>query len=513
MLAIALTPVARAADLDSLLIQSIGGMEALDSLAQIRSYRAEGAARFNGLHGRFTATFLAPDKLRFDFESSAVNLTQATNGSVAWQRDIQGQPSLLAGAELREFQRSFYFQSFAFVKPEDKTGAREYIDLVVRDGQSYHGAVLYPHDADTVMAYFDVTTGRCHMQAARFDNIEIETIFGDYRFVAGVLFPFHTYSSSPNSPIEQEYTVDSIAVNVSVDSNLFEMPVDRSANFRFPAGADSVQIAIEYRNGHLLVPVVINGRKLAWFILDSGASATLCDRPALADFDLATLGSAPSIGVGGYDNTDLVKIDSLAIGGVTLYDRTAGRMDLSGLRSGFPSEKTFGGLLGYDFLSTFPVLVDYRSELLTIYGPAGFLPPEAGINVPFELSISVPVIEGRLDGHEGSFIVDLGNAFGLIVHHQFAESKGMLKRLDSTENGSVRLGGIGSPSSGTPASVDSFFLGDAVITNPPTIITTPGEGLVGSAELAGNIGSSVLEKFRVLFLYQESRIILYPHAP
>ncbi|HVP06538.1 MAG TPA: hypothetical protein VMS71_01755, partial [Candidatus Acidoferrum sp.] len=187
-----------------------------------------------------------------------------------------------------------------------------------------------------------------------------------------------------------------------------------------------------------------------------------------------------------------------------------GSMNLKGIGQTGPDGGPFGGVIGYDFLSRFPMLIDYQSHALTVFNPDHFTAPDGGKEIPFHLTMQVPTVAGELVGDTGSFIVDLGNAFGLIVHQRFAEQNELGKKLLDVHESAGVLGGVGGGVLGKSGFATEFHFGSAVVDSLRVMMPASSEGLAGSEELAGNIGNGILQRFRPLFDYHHQRIILYP---
>ena len=109
----------------------------------------------------------------------------------------------------------------------------------------------------------------------------------------------------------------------------------------------------------------------------------------------------------------------------------------------------------------------------------------------------------------GDFIVDLGNAFGLVIHNRFAEIHTLDSLLDHVEPIPQMIGGVGGTISGRTAFAATFKVGGVLLQSIKVLIPDSGGGLAGSEELAGNIGNLVLENFKILFDYANSRLIFY----
>jgi hypothetical protein len=309
----------------------------------------------------------------------------------------------------------------------------------------------------------------------RVDNLTTTTFGGDYRAVGGILWPFYSRSLVLEVGMITEFFADSVKTNSDLDTTLFSMPRNDRVSCVFPATDSAVVMPIDYILGHVRVPVVINGAR----ILDSGTSLSVLHRPVADKLRLKTVGSLPAKGMSGFDEALLVRIDSMNLGKLAIAGNVAGVLDLKSLDAGGPQDMDFGGLLG-----------------------------------PFHLTSQVPTIEARLNGIAGNFLVDLGNAFGLIVHTRFVEIHGLDSQLTYVKDGPRKfIAGVGGAVGVDLADADSFEMGEIRIDSLLVMLSESTNGLSGSEELAGNIGNLVLENFRVLFDYGHSRLILYENPP
>ena len=497
-------------NLDSLLVQSVGGQAAADKLRSISTFYVAGSADLNGMQGSYTIYVAIPDRVLMEMKLGPFTMVQAYDGSTAWQRDQNGQATVLSGFEERTLLSQVYFQTYSFLFDNRLPGGKEYLGVEERNGVACHKVAFYPLSIDTVYSYFEVASGRQRFDVLSMDNLEVVTEYSDHAFRNGILTALTMHSTAPAAQTDMKITVDSLAFNITIDSGRFVRP-GSTVDFRFPPHADSVHVSFELTAGHIYLPAKVNGRLLG-FLLDSGASTNMFHRPGLDGLNLPVVGNLPAVGVAGYENVSLVRTDSLQVGDLTLLSQVGGVLDLGlvaeNLKSGIP----FGGVLGYDFLSRFPVLVDYQAGTLTFYNPDSFEPPEGGHVVPFELTLQIPTIDADLIGLPGRYLVDLGNAFGLIVHSDFARRHELLSRLGNVEDLPHEIGGVGGGLSGKTAYAASFAFGDIRITDLRVMLPDSGSGLAGSVELAGNIGNLLLKQFRVLFDYRGQRLVFYDVA-
>ncbi len=512
LFALLLGSCAQAVDIDSLLVASIGGTDARTTLAGLQSYRTEGSANLNGLTGEYTQVFAAPDRFYIEIRIGGMTLVQAYDGTTAWKRDHNGRVSEVEGMERRQLLTQVYLASYSFVLPDRLPGGAGYLGDTTSNDTTWLQAAIYPFGTDTIIMLLDPGTAEPEVIVERMDNLTAVTRASDYRSVGGIRMAHRARTDFREVPLFTEMITRSVELDVEVDPTLFGMPTAAlgTVDFRFSGGADSVVIPFKYHRGHIWLQATVNGSMVAWFILDSGASANMFNAPAVAPLNLSQSGSLPAVGLGGVDEIPLVRTDSVTIGSLTLLNQIGGIIDLAAIGIQPPAGATAGGLLGHDFLSRFPVLIDYRDSTLTVYDPATYKPPDGGTALDFHLTLLVPTVRASVNGIEGDFIIDLGNSVGLVLHNQFYRSRGLDTVLTDIQELDRSLTGVGGDARTLSATVPRFRLGNIQLENLPTIIPESTQGLSGSEELAGNIGNLVLERFRVLLDYTESRIYLYP---
>jgi hypothetical protein len=494
-------------NLDSLLVQSVGGPSALEKLRTVTTISASGRLNLAGMPGTFQIYVATPDRICMQMNLGLFELTQAYDGVTAWQKDHNGMISELSGFEKRSLLSQVYFQTYSFLFPDRLPGKYEYLGLEERQGRSCHKVGFYPMLTDTVFSHFDVSSGYQSFDLLHMDNLEVATEYSNHRIYDGVLVAFTSHSEAPAAQVTIDLAVDTLVFNASFDESIFQRPLSEN-DCRFPADTDSVQVPFRLVGGHIYVLGHINGRRLM-FILDSGASANIFHRPALDGLSITTVGKLPAAGVAGYEMVDLIRTDSLGIGGLLLLNQVGGALDLDLLQGNQPDSTPFGGVLGYDFLSRFPLLIDYQKELLTVYRPDAFQQPDGGHELSFDYTFQVPTISATLVGFPGRYLIDLGNPFELIVHREFSRRNDFLNRLDSVRDMGAPIGGIGCGLTGKRAVAATLALGDIEIAQLPVMLPDSSSGLAGSVELAGNIGNALLSRFRVLLDYHTRRLVLY----
>lgn len=502
------TSFSQSFNLDSLLIESVGGPVAVNKIESMKSYRATGKVNWNGIEGDYTAEFMAPNKLRIATDFGEFSMIQGYNGAMPWQQDIHGRVFELYGSERLELIRTVYLMSFAYLPKTGRTGDCNFVQTIHDDSLGFHEVNCVHEPGDSILFLFDESSGHLQTVGALLDNIVIVTVSEDFRNVDNVLIPFYSMTSSPQAPIYSEVAIEKFEFNVDINPEIFNEPVTNFTDFHFPPDSQSVSIPFINENGHIIVVAMVNGKKKGRFILDTGASATYYHSEFVNDLNLTPIGEVPAMGLGGFQNLNLVKFDSLTFGKLAMYDQTAGVMPLYELELQTVDEIPFGGILGYDFFVRFPMLFDFKSEKLTVFNPRNFTPLKKGTEISFRLNMMVPTIKARIADYEGDFLVDVGNAFGLVLNKNYGDEL-LSAGIINNDGPSRSLGGIGQGVVGKNVEISQLTAQNKVLRIPEAILVESSEGLTGSRTIAGNIGTKVLKQYSVLFDYPNQRLIIY----
>lgn len=295
----------------------------------------------------------------------------------------------------------------------------------------------------------------------------------------------------------------------------FSPPATTAAPVVWLGAKAKVELPFRYQRGHVWVRLSINGNAPAEFILDTGAFNSCLDRNYAQSIGLEAEGEHVAEGVGGYDTFGFTPVRSLrwatpAGKGVEVRDLRAGVIALQSSLSSVEWGRT-AGLLGYDVLSRFTLELDFDRQVLTLHDPARYAHTGSGTPIPMTLHGNVPTVELTLNGRcKGTYIVDVGNASVLSVGAEQVMKCGLLGIKHKEVQHMV--GGIGGAFMETVCRLDSLELGPFRFTEPVAGLTTHHQGGAGSKEIQGNIGTTVLERFRCTFDYAHGTLWLDPGA-
>lgn len=165
------------------------------------------------------------------------------------------------------------------------------------------------------------------------------------------------------------------------------------------------------------VPVIIEGRK-TWWLVDTGSSHNLVSPQLAKSLRLPTAASSEVSTIAGKQRTGYYRLPMMQIGAVDLENQSAAAVDL-GLVSAADG-LVIDGVLGMPALNRLIVSLDFgrRTAIFSQYVP-NYQQPHSLI--PFRLMGGVPVASlGVIGGRTGEFILDTGNAGGLVMFPHYA---------------------------------------------------------------------------------------------
>jgi len=138
--------------------------------------------------------------------------------------------------------------------------------------------------------------------------------------------------------------------------------------------ADSREAEVDFEpgpRGHLLLPVMVNGRFQGIFALDTGASRTVLTPEFAGRIGTVPTGGDPveSIGAHGSKEALAATLASVQVGAAAREDVEAIVMDLSHITG---KDMKLDGVLGNNFLAGFDLLIDFRAGQIEL-APHGTL--------------------------------------------------------------------------------------------------------------------------------------------
>ena len=208
-------------------IKAIGGAEKLKS---IQSVRATGKMKMGQMEAPLTMTKARPEQVRMDFTIQGMTGTQAFDGTTGWMvMPFMGKkdPEKMSEDMVKDMKDEadidgplFDYKSkgnkVEFLGKEDVQGSPAYkLKLTTKQGTESN---LYV-DADTNLIIKVESKRKIQGQ-----EVESETIMGDYKEVDGLTLPYSLEMHAKGRPGGQSITFEKYELNPKVDTAIFKMP-------------------------------------------------------------------------------------------------------------------------------------------------------------------------------------------------------------------------------------------------------------------------------------------------
>ncbi|HKA23646.1 MAG TPA: aspartyl protease family protein [Candidatus Eisenbacteria bacterium] len=261
----------------------------------------------------------------------------------------------------------------------------------------------------------------------------------------------------------------------------------------------------------IMLPVRIQNSDTLWFALDTGAAASSVNQPRAEQLGLDFRQRSVAQGAAGsVESRQLGPID-FQLGTVTLHTETASAFPLVGLapRMGHVMD----GIIGAELFQRYVVEIDYAHSTLRLYEPKDFHYGGKGERLPLTYKINLPYIEAAIrlsDGRrlEGRYVIDTGSSQAVILLPAYAARESVQATVTKTVAMSGQaVGGQTESRTGRLAGLD---LGSLRLSQPLVSIAQTGPAHFAVEGAAGNIGGSILKKFRCTFDYARKEMILDP---
>jgi len=262
------------------------------------------------------------------------------------------------------------------------------------------------------------------------------------------------------------------------------------------APAETSTIPVEIHDGVVFVPVVADGRRRT-FLLDTRGNTAV-------DNSAPNLSAAParSPGVLGTLQVGDVRLTNLLVSSARILPYSVTYL-------GAPAD----GAIGTDFLSRYPVTIDYANRRLTLYHSSADAElaerPAGTATISLAQGGGPPTTTARVAGkYDGEFIFDSLATTEVVVSDGFARGH----RLP-VDNGWIDSTWLARPSgeiAGRMGRITSLALGSLSFQRPLTVAAGPSEPSALPRFADGAVGSWLLQRFTVTLDMPGGRLVLAP---
>lgn len=431
------------------------------------------------------------------------------NRDRAWLHDWNGKTQILHGDDLRRQVSLAVLHSFAAL--QGQAGAATFLGS--DPATKAHIVQLHPENGYPITIYLDSAS---HLpikaEMPGFDGSEAIT-FSDWREVDGIKIPF---SEKRQDPVKTtELKLRKVVFNPNEEVSFAE-PSSTEHDAFFVMDPSQAGVTFNFENHHILVPATVNGVGPIYFIFDTGSDYNYINSNRLDQFHVKTYGTLQTEGGANTTQGAYIQSINLRVGGVELRGQHAGTLPMEGLEKvmGVP----LGGLLGYDFISRFVVVVDYARNRLEFSDPKTFHYQGTGAAIPLLMQSSEPYLDESITEKgrriPALFVLDAG-AFdtinltsGFVKAHNLVELAGdpnaKPKTRPGTEKeffGATMIRGL----------IDEVHLGPFTFYRVIGGLSVGTHGAYASNAFSGTIGQGIYSRFnRMILDYSRDRVILEP---
>ncbi len=465
-------------------------------------------------------------------------------GGVRWRQNFNGIVVIMGNVH---HENDDFDQVMASVRAGASSDAIKLLGEVTAPAAAYVIEVRTQSDTPRWL-FIDKSSGLETREESVFDGYRTTSTFSDFRSVSGATVPFKAVYSNGLSWDDETATLTSLRVNAPVSASQLNLPSSRSDLVQFPAGATSVSLPVSMpimttkqilydqytglpsgaTKSHIVVRVTINGRGLD-LALDSGASGVFLDRDVVAQLGLPIYGGGGE-SVESPTHAALVKVPEMHIGDLVMRNFAAYPVSFQ-MRTADTEQVV--GLLGFDFIDSVGLKVDYDKGQVTAYPPGTMPMPQTALTLPVRLDDLVPYISVSVgDVASDDFILDTGAgadvlpvirggqaldvvAGGVTIFPKFtaahpAETRDVgLGKTVQIYVPSMYLGVVGGVAKAYPVQIRQVVFGVPFQNFIATVIDAQSHW--GGQDLDGLVGYGLLHYFNLYFDYPNSRIVLEPN--
>jgi hypothetical protein len=423
------------------------------------------------------------------------------DGKVAWSQDGSGQSRVESSAVARELAvNASYRDKLAFWYPDRAPAQITFIDRIASDGAQFDVIGILPEGGRPFQFWINSDT---HLIERLVEHEAVDTrteYLMDLRDIEGVKVPYRVRATRGDPRQDEVVTIDKLDYNWPLTGVAFTQPVGAGPDFAFAGSSATVEVPFELREGHIFIPVKLNGKGPFRMLLDSDRGNILSP-VAMAEIGVKPEGNFGVAGTGAnQQEIGIARIDQVDVGGVEISGMLFAAIDVTDYLARTTGVDGVAGVVGFEFLKRFPVKLDYQRLRATFYEPSRFSYTGGGVGVPFRLRGRVAVVEGSVDGANGNFAIDTSSWDSLNLTAPFVEKNGLVKRYGATQSfvsgatSDERLHSL-------LARASIFKLGRVSVDKPVVALASAPGAPAGADDPVGSVGYGILRQFNITFDY------------
>jgi hypothetical protein len=434
------------------------------------------------------------------------------DGRAAWSQDGSGQSRVESTDVARELAvNASYRDKLAFWYPDRAPARIAFMDRVASDGAQFDVIGIVPEGGRPFQFWINSDTHLIERLVER-EAIDTRTEYlMDLRDIEGVKVPYRVRATRGDPRQDEVVTIEKLDYNWPLTGVVFTQPVGVGPDFAFAGASAAVDVPFELREGHIFIPVMLNGKGPFRMLLDSDRGNILSP-VAMAEIGVKPEGNFGIAGKGAnQQEVGIARIDTVDVGGVTISGMLFAAIDVTDYLARTTGVDGVAGVVGFEFLKRFPVKLDYQRSRATFYEPSRFTYTGGGVGVPFKLHGRVAVVEGSVDGVNGNFAIDTSSWDSLNLTAPFVEKNGLVKRYGATQSfvsgntSDDRLHSL-------LARAGSMKLGRVSVDKPVVALASANGASAGAGDPVGSVGYGILRQFNITFDYANGMLYFEKNA-
>ncbi|HBE93312.1 MAG TPA: hypothetical protein DDW55_12640 [Gammaproteobacteria bacterium] len=484
-----------------------GGVKALENLEAVSQ---SGTISVAGMQGSITLAQYRDGHLYQSFDLGVFKGTDVVTPDDSWVINSSGQIEDLGISSQQDHTRTLQ-NTFTNVILGKSSLDRKMMPPEKRDGMQY-GVIRFTYEnGDYFDMFIDPESGAHDWTRNVTDGKTIWHKISDWRMVGNLRFPFHEQTLHAHEAENSETSWERIAFNDELDPTLFVRPEQPMDNAGIKHGSATRWLPIQtYLDRYIFMRGHINGHETD-IILDSGAGITVLDKRFAENAGIQGEGALQAHGVSGSMTASMTDGISIEIDSLHLTNLTAAILDLSEVSRGLG--KDIPVILGKEIFNNFIVDIDYTGKRIAFreYGDYTYSGPGKPLRL-YPGDDGHKLLDIVIENHPPARVtLDTGSGQTVTLFSHYWDDAHKL--LDDGRIVSDNLsGGVGGESASTISSLKSVSIAGFTLNNVPAEFYTSTAGSFNTKRLAGNLGSGILNRFRVIFDYSRDRLILEPSA-
>lgn len=376
----------------------------------------------------------------------------------------------------------------------------------ILEGRAMDVLRVQPVGGSSAELYFDAKTYLLVRVVAEQSGGRDTTTFSNYQTIQGIPTAIKSVDVDPSGT-----TTVTMATSVHYATALDPAQLARPAYVS--QGQLTAPVTVPFLSddaglmSHIVLPAML-GDANAQMIFDSGGANFLVAGRA----KLLGIKTAGSFAVGGAGSKEQMGSEA-ALSFVDVAGAKLPNQNFIVLPSPYVLEHprkgiTVDGLIGYEYLANFRIAIRYAQHQMDIE-PFDTPAPTGGVTLPFKSDGSHVYVLASVDGFQGYFLLDTGNAGGVDLNGPFVEQHHLFPNGGLTY---VSPGGVGGTIPLTVTAAQSVQVAGIAFQDVPVTIAHTTAGAFAIRGVAGNFGARMLSRFTVVFDYKAQTVTFIPNA-